>query len=304
TLRVNNVWVAQDYEVKTINTKRGDVIVGAAPYPVRARLMQHISGKGMSIRDVDDQLESELVRVLQGLAEEADTLDPDNSTPRILTGHFTVRGAILGSERSVMLGRDVQVSPSLLADSRWDYVALGHIHKHQNLTAGQENMPPVVYSGSLECIDFGEEHDNKGYCWLELQRNDVTWKHHPVNARRMKTLRYDCKKDRLPTQTIVRDIKKESLKGAIVRLIIDLTPETDAVLNDGKIRDALKTAGVFHIASIRREVERADRARLGGSPEGLTHEELLERYFISKDVDEIRRDELLEAARVIIRGEE
>ena len=303
TLRVSNVIVAQEYEIHEIETRRGKVIVGTAPYPVRARLMQHVNSRGMSIRELDDQLEASLVNILEGLADDADTRDPDNTTPRLLTGHFTVRGAMLGSERSVMLGRDVQVSPSLLADPRWDYVALGHIHKHQNLTAGQENMPPVVYSGSLECIDFGEEHDVKGYCWLQLQRNQTEWQHHPVKARRMKTLKYDCRKDKLPTQTIIRDIKTQSLDGAIVRLIVQLSPETDTVMNDGKIRDALKAVGVFHIASIRRDVEHTDRARLGTNPESLTHPQLLEHYFISKEVDKIRREELLDAADEVMNPE-
>src|SRR5690606_41822083 len=82
------------------------------------------------------------------MAEEADKYD----MPRILTAHFTVSGAVIGSERSIMLGRDVAVGLSSVADPRWDYVALGHIHKHQVLTQGRVDTPPVVYSGSIEQI--------------------------------------------------------------------------------------------------------------------------------------------------------
>jgi exonuclease SbcD len=35
------------------------------------------------------------------------------------------------------------------------YVALGHVHKFQDLNKGQQ--PPVVYSGSMDRINFGEE---------------------------------------------------------------------------------------------------------------------------------------------------
>ena len=46
TLDVPNIWVALDYELRRISTKRGDVIVGAAPYPVRARLLGDDSRRG------------------------------------------------------------------------------------------------------------------------------------------------------------------------------------------------------------------------------------------------------------------
>ncbi len=43
----------------------------------------------------------------------------------------------------------------------------------------------------------------------------------------------------------------------------------------------------------------ADRARLGGNPEGLTPEQLLERYLISKETPRERRAELAEAAQQV-----
>lgn len=301
TLAVPNVWVAHEYEVKRLSTRRGDVIVGTAPYPIRARLMQDVRTTGLTIKQTDDLLEEKLSEILESLAEEADKLANHQDVPRVLTAHFTVRGALLGSERSVMLGRDVQVSPGVLADSRWDYVALGHIHKYQNLTEKREGVPPLVYSGSMERIDFGEEGDPKGFCWIELERYHTRWQFVPVQARPMVTLRADCRKDTAPTATVLKLLKKYELKGAIVRLFIQLTPETDAALNDARIREALVEAGVFHVATIKREVERPERSRLGASPEGLTNEQLLERYFISRNMDADRRAVLLAAAQEIIR---
>jgi DNA repair protein SbcD/Mre11 len=300
TLAVPNVWVAHEYEVKRIKTKRGDVIVGAAPYPIRARLMQDVRITGMTIKQTDDLLENKLSEILESLADDADNLAGEEAVPRILTAHFTVRGASLGSERNVMLGRDVQISPGILADPRWDYVALGHIHKHQNLTEKREGVPPMVYSGSIERIDFGEEGDPKGFCWIELERYKPDWRFVPLKARPMLTLRVDCRKDSTPTSTVLKMLKKFDLNGAIVRIGIQLTPETDALLKDNIIREALNTAGVFHIAAIKRDVERPERTRLGASPEGLTNEELLERYLMSRNIEEDRRDVLIAAAREII----
>ena len=82
--------------------------------------------------------------------------------------------------------------------------------------------------------------------------------------------------------------------------MIELSPETETQLNENAIQDALRRAGVFSVAGIRKDVERPNRARLGGSPEGLTHMELLERYLISREISPARRDELLNKARDII----
>ncbi len=302
TLDVPNVWVAQDYEVKRITTQRGDVIVGSAPYPIRARIMADINTRGMTVAQQDAELQKILHQLLEDLAVQADELS-DDDTPRILTGHFTVAGAIWGSERSVMLGRDVQVDLSALADPRWDYVALGHIHKHQNLTRGREGVPAVVYSGSIERIDFGEEGDSKGYCWVNLERGTTEWDFMEVDARPMVTLRVDCKTASNPTQKVLDHMKRHLLRDAVVRLIIQLTPETDNLLKEGAVFDALKRAGVFHVAGIRKEVERHDRSRLDVSPEGLTPLELLDRYFKSRDIGGARRDELLDKAKGIIEPE-
>ncbi len=293
TLAVPNVWVAGEYTVRPIETKRGPVAVGTAPYPVRARLMEEIPTAGLTIAETDALLQQKLTEILEQLAQEADQYD----MPRLLTGHFTVSGAVWGSERSIMLGRDIEVLLSSVADPRWDYVALGHIHRHQVLSQAQ---PPVVYSGSIERIDFGEEGDTKGFCWVELERGNADWQFvHLRGCRRFVTLKADLRQSQNPTQDALNLIKKHDLKGVVVRMILDVTPESEARLNEATIRDALKEAGINYLAVIRKQVEQPTRARLGGSPEGLTHAELLERYLLSKEIPEEKRQELLALAETI-----
>ena len=302
TLDVPNIWVAQDYAVRRISTKRGDVVIGAAPYPIRARLLADVPTRGLTITEQDAELQRMLHAQLAWLSEEADAL-ADDQTPRLLTGHFSVEGALFGSERGVMLGRDILVDRDLLADPRWDYVALGHIHRHQMLKRPRAESPPVVYSGSLERIDFGEERDVKGFCWVELARGGTHWRFVEVAARPMRTLSIDCRERDNPTRAVLAEIERHDLRDAVARLTIRLTPESETLLNDRQVADALKRAGVFHIAGVRKEVDRPLRTRLGVSPEGLTPLELLERYFESRDVDAARRKELLGRARGIVEGE-
>lgn len=299
TLAVPNVWVASEYEGKVIETRRGPVYVGAAPYPIRSRLLEQAHTAGMTIAQIDELLQEQMGRILDSLAQEADQHD----MPRILTGHFTVSGAVVGSERGIMLGRDVAVSKSSIADDRWDYVALGHIHKHQNLTAGRIDAPPVVYSGSIERIDFGEEGDPKGFCWVNLARDETTWEFVRLSCREFVTLKLDVRKSLNPTQEVMMQIERHNLRDAVVRMLLSFSPESESRFNENPVREALKRAGIYQLAAIRKEVEQPMRARLGASPEGLTHLELLERYFISKSIDEERRRELLEAADGIFQEE-
>jgi exonuclease SbcD len=296
TLRVHNVIVGDNYEVFPVETKRGPVLVGTAPYPVRSRLLEDERNTGLTIAETDALLQTRVNDILEDLAREADKYD----MPRLLTGHFSVSGAVFGSERGIMLGRDVSVLLSALADPHWDYVALGHIHKHQNLTKDQPGVPPVVYSGSIERIDFGEEGDPKGFCWVELERHHTNWQFVPLEeCRPFVTLRADLRSAANPTEHVVKLIARHNLDGAVVRVLLDFSPETEARFSETIVRDELKRVGVYQVASIRKEVEQAVRARLGASPEGLTAPELLERYFISKDISEERREELLSAAQSI-----
>jgi exonuclease SbcD len=254
----------------------------------------------MTIADIDSRLQENLAAILADLAEEADQYD----MPRILTGHFTISGAVLGSERGIMLGRDVMAGLSSVADSCWDYVAMGHIHKHQNLTAQRTDTPPVVYSGSMERIDFGEEGDPKGFCWAEIERGAAKYEFVRLDARPFVTLRADLRESGNPTKEVMDLIAKHKLEGAVVRLMVDVTPENEAGLSEVAIRDALRRAEVYHIAGMRKEVDQADRARLGANPEGMTPEQLLERYLLSREIPQARREELIEAAQAIFEAQD
>ncbi len=298
TLAVPNVIVANTFTTTIVETRRGPVFLGFAPYPVRQQLMRDQDTAGMTIADMDRLMAHVLGMTLEGFAEQADEYD----MPRLLTGHFTVTGAVWGSERQIMLGRDVEAPLSVLADPRWDYVAMGHIHKSQNLTGEQKGAPPVVYSGSIERIDFGEEHDRKGFCWVELERGSANWQFIELNARPFVTISADLREEEEPTRILVELIDRRSLTDAVVRVRVQMTPETEARLDEGMIRDALKRGGTHVIAGIEKRVQQVVRARLGSNPEELSDDDLLERYLLSRDVPPIRRESLHQLAEPIFAG--
>lgn len=273
TLGVPHVQVAAKPALLRIETRRGPVQVATLPYPVRQRLLSREQFRRLSQTQLDQAVTEALVSFL---AELSGQLDPD--IPTVLAGHFSVDNAKLGSERSIMVGRDVAMPISALADPIWDYVALGHIHLHQDLNPGAH--PPVVYAGSLERVDFGEEKQAKGFCWAEVTRGHTEWRYVETAARPFVTIRADVREEAAPLRTIAAKVARHTLTGAVARLIVQLTPEQEPHLRDADLAPLLNGAFFFQI---NREVERTARDRLAGlEPEALTPEHLLERYLLAK----------------------
>ena len=126
---------------------------------------------GVDRAEVFSEIEKRLTDLLMGWLENA-----DHSLPIVLTAHASVQGAAYGSERTVMLGSDFVLPASLVKDKRLDYVALGHIHKPQDLNEGQH--PPVIYPGSIERVDFGEAKDDKFFVIADVEQGQtqVEWR--------------------------------------------------------------------------------------------------------------------------------
>jgi len=291
TLEVDNVIVGRRDRLFRIETKRGPVQVATIPYPVRQRLLSDLDTRGMSINQLDVLLRNQVDVLIRNLAEQVDP-----TIPAVLAGHFGVMGARTGSEQYVMLGRDVAVLKSSLTDPIWDYVALGHIHYHQDLNP--HGYPPVVYPGSIERVDFGEEHDPKGFCWVQLVRGATTYEFVELQARPFVTIRADVRGQTNPTQAIVSAIAQHPIDGAVVRLIVTATAEEKALIRDREIAAALQPAAF--VAAIQYDVERSTRLRLGVEhPEELGPLELLERYLQTKEIAPERINVLRDYAAVL-----
>ena len=292
TLDVPNVVVGHEEAIHRIETRRGPVQVATVPYPLRQRLLAHDEYRGLSVEQLDIELQRIVTDNIQALAAQ---LDPE--IPAVLAAHLSVSGATYGSERSVMIGRDAVVLKSALADPAWDYVALGHIHKHQSLNDG--GHPPIVYSGSLERIDFGEEGQPKGFCWVELARGETTWQFVEVKARPFVTVRADVRQSANPLMALQREIAAHNLQDAVVRLILQLRADQEPLLRDRDVRALL--ADAYFVGGITREVERAARIRLGNlAPEEMSDGELLAKYLEARNTPPERIQTLLAYAEKIL----
>jgi len=295
TLGVENAHVLQRPQVLTISTRDGPVQVVGLPWIVRSTLLAHEEYKGLSLGEVNaliaDMVTNIVTHPQEGLISR---LDP--SLPTVFTAHGTVQGATYSSERSVMLGQEVILPPSLVVHPAFDYVALGHIHKHQVLN----DHPPVVYSGSIERMDFGEEREQKGFVLAQIWRGGAEWEFIPLPTRPFVTIEVEATGPD-PTAQVIAAVRGQEIGGAVVRLIIHTTAEWEPLLRDEEIRQALEPA--FHLAALVRDVERPARLRLGSRAAAeLSPEELLRHYLEMKGTSPERTKALLEHAREIFKA--
>lgn len=291
TLGVPGVHVGNDYAVRHIKTRRGPLALAMAPWPQRARLLPD----SRTSTDAAELTKALTIRLAQ-LAAEADQY----AMPRLLVAHLAVSTAKVGSEAGFMPGAAPQVPLSVLADPRWDYVALGHHHVHQNLTASRADSPPVVCSGAMERIDFSEENEPRGICLVELARKATRWRFLPLPARPLRTLQFDLRDSPAPDEALQTLLAGQTLAGVILRLQLQLTPENEAALNPVALRETLRQAGVWHLASLQRQVERQPRVP-AGSVEGLDPLQLLQRYLEAQTLPPGHQAELMTAAADILR---
>lgn len=284
TLAVKNVYVSNRPDIYRIPTKSGAIQIASLPWLRRSALLSKEETKNLDFDQINQKLQQVLTNII---AAHAAKLDP--GLPSILAAHVWVAGAQIGSERLMTIGQEHVLLLSNVAHPAFDYVALGHIHKHQVLS---EN-PPVVYSGSLERVDFGEEEDEKGFYLVEIEPDQpagnrlVSFDFHPIMGRRFLTINVNIEsEDADPTVMVLRAIHpdgEDKVSGAIVRLQISLPAEIEGQLRDNDIRDALKEAHYFTIA---KDVRRESRLRLGleqRTAEEITPLEALKTYLEGKE---------------------
>ena len=291
TLQVKNVVVANSEKLHTIVSRGGVPIqVATIPYRSRSHFLSNDQHKNLTFEEIETASRQAISQNIRALAAQ---VNPDR--PAVLAAHLSVAEAKQGSEQHVMIGQDVVVLKSIVADPAFDYVALGHIHKHQDLNQGQQ--PPVVYAGSLERIDFGEENEKKGFVIAEIERGHASYEFIPVQARRFVTISIDANVAD-PMALILHEIERHEIADAVVRVLISADEEAEHLIDEREIRRALGDA--HYVSAIRKEVERRHRHRLGDrAPEELTPPEALRGYLEAKGTPQDRIDSLLECAQGI-----
>ena len=300
TLDVDNVHIGDTLRTYRIQTAAGPVQIVAVPWVRRGAFLAREEMRGLNPDQLNEAIQERLAQMIRSNATSL-----DESVPAVLAGHVSVGDARAGSEQYMMLGRDHVLLKSDVALPQFDYVALGHLHRHQVL--GYE--PHVVYSGSLQRIDFGEEEDEKGYCVIELDPEKPPgsrlrdFQVHAVSARSFFTIPVTIRAgDVDPTATVIQAISGYHIEGAVVRLHIKLSGESEGKLRDGEIRSALDSA--HFVAAVSKEFVDQPRTRLGSAHwKGLDPKEALKIYLETRSVPEDRAQVLMRHGERLIEEE-
>ncbi len=277
-----------------LQTKSGMVQIVGVPWPTRNSITindKHLSKKSSEITTYIAKAVAQIIK------KHAQELDP--TIPAILAGHLTVSsGLFSGSEKRAIYGTDPILLPSQLAIEPFDYVALGHLHRYQNLN--QNGYPAIVYSGSIERIDFGERKEDKGFCDVQIQKkNNTTHKFikGPMRPFIQLDVAIDHKQDQ--TEQIIAQIKKHDLTDAIVKIKYIFNthcPDTvDLKAVQRACARALHIAGVIPIFPPRERHRRIT----GAYKTTMSLEHLLTLYFETKKTDKKRMDDLIEKTLTI-----
>jgi exonuclease SbcD len=232
----------------------------------------------VTLDDVCDVLDIELSKI------------SDDDLPVILIGHCMVEGCVLDSGYSVGLDEGELIIPrELLCDpDLWDYVALGHVHKHQVICS----QPPVLYSGSIERVNWGERDGKKGFIIADIDNTDTSWRFVDIQAAPMKDLSLSYKD--------LNKLAGMNLEDAIVRLSVNTFGKMDTSKAYRAAADALAKSGcrIDAINVITPEIERTKLQ--SRHAESMTTMDLLDAYFDSIGVDPKRRVVLKKAAKLLM----
>ncbi len=295
TLAVPYIHVADTINILTPDQLGIPIQVITIPWISRSALLTREEVAGKSLEEIHRFIEERVAIKIHQLIDDA-----QSDLPLILTAHSNVQGARYGSERSVMLGQELMLGGAVVNNKRIDYVALGHIHKHQSIN--EDRHPPIIYPGSIERIDFGEARETKGFVLADVNLGKSHWQFVKLKTRPF--LDFSITTD--SAETFMPDILQSlpspgKLAGTICRIQLRYPRDWEPLVDEAAINEHFREAHSLQIMKIR---DTGDRSRLGDtlSVETLTPEELLDQYWLNIGLEQEEAGIMQQLARDILFG--
>ncbi len=298
-LQLPGIIVASRPDFLRVQTRHGPLQIVALPWMPMRQLLADDELRALPEHEFERRFREIISANVQALLT---ALDPAH--PAVFLAHLTMEGGRFGSERNVLLGNDPLFALDELGLDRApiDYVALGHLHSHQVI----HRQPPVIYAGSIERIDFGEEREEKGFIIVSIEPGthprQVTWEFRPLQTRAMCTVRFEVTSEN-PMEQIrsVLERRANELRDAIVRLFVVASPERATAIRTNEIRRWLLELGATYVAGVVVETERSIRPRVDVTRETRNDPvALLERWVRLRQLSDEFANAVLSRGREII----
>ena len=238
TLGVPGFIVGDTLTTHEIETKSGPIQVVTLPWLTRSTLLTRPETQGLSMGEVGELLLEKLRIVL-----ESEIRKLNKEIPTVLLAHLMTDTARYGAERFLAVGKGFTVPMAILARDCFDYIALGHVHKYQQVS----QSPLAIYPGSIERVDFSEEKEEKGYILLEVEKGKAEATFCALPARVFKTIEVDLTNSEKPQAALLEKLSKFDLSEQIVRLIYKLRADQTEDVDNAVISEALAAAHSFTI---------------------------------------------------------
>lgn len=268
-------------------TKNGPVQIIGIPWPTRNTISINKKHLFKSAEEITQYISQAVSVLIQDFAQKCDP-----TLPTVLASHMTVSsGVFSGSEKRAIYGTDPVLLPSQLALEPFDYVALGHLHRYQNLN--HKGYPAIVYSGSIERIDFGERKEPKGFCLVSLERKKTNHTFIKVPTRPFIQIDVHLKEGD-QTQQILQKLTEYSLHNAVVKIMYHIPEDTIDSVNIGAIERACSVA--HYIVGIIPIHPLTTRQKRRGAATKLDIASLLATYFEEKPAYKEKKDILIQKA--------
>ncbi len=295
TLGVPGFMVGDRIETHRIQTRNGAVQVITLPWLTRSSLLTRRDTENLTMAEVNQRLIERLEPILTA---EIRSLDPE--VPTVLLGHLMADNATFGAERFLAVGKGFTLPLSILARPCFDYVALGHVHRHQNLN--KSNDPPIIYPGSIERVDFSEEKEEKGFVLVQLERGAAQWEFCPLPVRTFMTIEVDVSSSEEPQVALLKAIGKKNIQDAVVRLIYKLRSEQLDRIEAQSLHQALSIAHSYTIqAELISQLARPRLPELSASA-SIDPLEALKTYLTTREDLKDITAQMLEAAQSLLAG--
>lgn len=276
-----------------LDTRHGALQLIGLPHVTRHNIMTLDKYANLSAAQLDDVLIHHVHDLLKSYYEE---LDPE--IPSVVTAHMSVDKALAGIEEELLIGYTLTFPNDIFINEKIDYVALGHIHKYQVV---REDKPRIVYAGSLERVDFGEEKEDKGFVHVQLERKKTTSEFHSIGPRPFVTIDLDTTRmaaDADITAALVKKVQKEKVSGCVLRVRYKIDSERIQEVQEHEINAAARDC-----LSVRVQPEIVPEKMRGRLPE-LTESSVtspikaLETYL--DEVAPEKKERLVERARDVM----